>query len=137
MTAHYPTTPAQQAVQDVLDRLTAGESFPTPSGRARFNVCNVTSDGYIVETGENDSQLLIARGNLEDTYLFLLAHAPTATTPMEIGSDNLWERASPLCRIARGGPSRPRLVTYILPILAAHGLVEIGMNMPNTVWLPN
>lgn len=135
MTTHSHSTPAQQVASDVMNRLVVGGEFSTPSNRAQFRVSQIGADGYEITTGANDSTLRITRRNIEDTYLFLQAHSATANAPIEIGSDNPWATASPLCRVARGGPNRPRIVTYILPILAAFGHVAISAESPNTVWI--
>lgn len=132
-------TLAQQVAASILANIRVGNTFRTPDNASgsEYVVTQVMPDSVSITPGTKANTLSITKRQLEETYLFLLAHSVTASNPMVIGSNNRWEDASPLCRVARGGSNRQRIVNYILPILAHWNYVQIDGGRPNSVWIPN
>lgn len=116
-----------------------GRELHTPSGSARFRITNVDANRVVIETGSQDSQLVLTRAAFQQTldYLVNNQHFGQAQA-VPISSNHTYENAGPLCQAARyraeGRPGRTN-VTYILPILEQCQAVGIQSSTPNSTWL--
>ena len=119
----------------LLGTISIGQQFLTPdfSHEAPFTIEAVSPTSYSVAT-DLGSPLTIGRANIRSTYQYLLDNNVGPQNPLEIRSNNVRELAGPLCLAARLGG--PRVINYILPILADLGIVGLnGQTQPNTVWI--
>ncbi|MGS0943746.1 hypothetical protein ACVA51_24920 (plasmid) [Pseudomonas luteola] len=114
-----------------------GKTFETPSGGKVFQISEVTDDSITIPFEK--SKLEIKNKSFEQTLKYLVANSHYGEEKkLKIGAHDVPQEASELCKAARlksNGEYGPRVITYILPILAQCGVVEIDKAIPNTTWL--
>lgn len=108
----------------------------TPDNAARrlFRVIAVNENTVRIET-EGGSLITIHRGAFFEALRYLLENNHTQENPCEIRSSQTAEEAGPLCVTTRMVNSNVRVINYIVPILAAVGVLGVSGRRPNTTWL--
>lgn len=122
----------------LISRLQSKE-LQTPSRTARFRITTVDANRVVIETGSEDSQLVLTRAAFQQTLDYLAGNNNFGQAQaVEISSNHTYEKAGPLCQAARyraeGKPGRTN-ITYILPILEQCHAVGILSTTPNSTWL--
>lgn len=122
----------------LISRLQSKE-LQTPSRTARFRITTVDANRVVIETGSEDSQLVLTRAAFQQTLDYLAGNNNFGQAQaVEISSNHTYEKAGPLCQAARyradGKPGRTN-ITYILPILEQCRAVGIRSITPNSTWL--
>ncbi len=126
------------AIQQQWNTIPTGTSLGTPTEKSSFTFNEVTNDEAHITTS-GGTPMTIRRAAFEAALLYLVEHGHSANKLCEIRSNNVYELAGPLCRAARDA-NQPRsggtmVITYVLPILKAMGLVEIShQSLPSTTW---
>ena len=129
---------AEQKIAGVWTQIVAPRVLETPSQKKPFKVVSNTSSEMTIEVGAGKSLLVISRENFESTidYLNIHDHGPHRPCRIDANADPL--KAGPLCLACRktaAGDYGPRLITYVLPILADLDVVGLNGNAPATTWL--
>lgn len=127
------------ALEQQWSTISSDTALDTPSERSSFIIDEATHDAVRITTNGGTS-MSIRRAAFEAVLLYLLEHGHHSTgRPCEIRSNQTYESAGPLCRAARDA-NQPNsggtmVITYVLPILKAMGLVEIDHeSRPGTTW---
>ncbi len=101
-----------------------------------FTIAGVESERLEIRTGsDGNTSVGINRASFGDALDYLCQHRHFENNPCLIDSNNIAASAGPLCRAARRQNGNVRCVNYILPILAAHGVVGIDGTRKNKTWL--
>lgn len=129
---------AKQKIAGVWPQIVAPRALATPSKSKPFKVVSNTSSEMTIEVGAGKNLLVISRENFESTidYLNMHDHGPHRPCRIDANADPL--KAGPLCLACRktsAGDYGPRLITYVLPILADVGVVGLNGDAPATTWL--
>lgn len=124
------------ALSAVWSHIGAQRELRTPDALAgkSFSVVE-SSQASIKILTEKGSPLLIQREAFFQALRYLLANQHIPDNPCEIRSNQIAESAGPLCRVTREVNSGTRVINYIVPLLAATGLVAVRSSQPNAVWL--
>jgi hypothetical protein len=107
---------------------------PDDSVAKSFGV-TASSGSTITITTEGGSNLVLERAAFHATLRYLIQNRHGEGNPCEIRSNDVYERAGPLCQTSRDANSRTRVINYIAPILADVGFITINGSRPNSVWL--
>lgn len=107
---------------------------PDDSVAKSFDI-TASSESTITITTEGGSNLVLERAAFHATLRYLILNRHGEGNPCEIRSNDVYERAGPLCQASRDVNSRTRVINYIAPILADVGFITINGNRPNSVWL--
>lgn len=107
---------------------------PDDSVAKSFGIA-ASTENTITITTEGGSNLVLERAAFHATLRYLILNRHSEENPCEIRSNDVYERAGPLCQASRDTNSRTRVINYIAPILADVGFVRINGNRPNSVWL--
>lgn len=91
------------------------------------------SSAHIVTEG--GSPIQIQREAFLAALRYLAEHQHNQDNPCEIRSNQLAEKAGPLCQVTRTVNSGTRVINYIAPMLATAGLVTLRGRGLNAVWL--
>ena len=129
---------AKQKVAGVWSQIVAPRALATPSKSKPFTVVSNTSSEMTIEVGVGKNLLVISRENLEATIDYLNMHDHDQHRPCRIDANADPVKAGPLCLACRKTPAGdygPRLITYVLPILADVGVVWLNGDVPATTWL--
>lgn len=129
---------AKQKIAGVWSQIVAPRALATPSKRKPFKVVSNTSSEITIEVGAGKNLLVVSRENFESTidYLNMHDHGPDRPCRIEANADPV--KAGPLCLACRktsAGDYGPRLITYVLPILADVGVVGLNGDAPAATWL--
>lgn len=125
------------ALNDRWNSIPLHHPLSTPSDRKSLTVEAVLPDEIHILTA-GGTPMKISRGAFYASLAYLLDHGHVASKPCVIDSNQQRDLAGPLCRAARDGNTAnggTRVITYVLPILQAMGLVEIDSGRPNKTWL--
>ncbi|WP_141243330.1 hypothetical protein [Bordetella genomosp. 1] len=102
-------------------------------GRA-FTVEAVDRDAVEIATA-GGSPIIIRRTAFLAVLRYLVAHGHGASNACEIRSNQTAEHSGPLCMAAREANGNTRVVNYVVPILAALGILGVDGTQPNATWL--
>jgi len=126
------------ALNDRWGAVAVGQQFLTPddaSGKT-FTVTSVSGTAITVATG-GGTPIALNRAAFAAAIGHLLQHrhvGPQSRCNIESNKDI--GRAGPLCVAARNANGvNVMVITYVLPLLAHMGLVEVDGDRPNSVWL--
>lgn len=112
-----------------------GQILSTPSQRKSFEISSITLKRITVKT-EGETEIDINRGALLAALAYLKENEHTVSNKVKIGSNKVYELASPLCRATRDANGANIMVsTYVIPMLAEMGFVRIDCSRPNRTWL--
>ncbi|HEY9833546.1 MAG TPA: hypothetical protein V6D26_23545 [Stenomitos sp.] len=116
------------------DALQQGQILSTPSQRKSFEISNTTSEKITIKT-EGETEIGINRAAFLAALAYLRSHNHSAASKVKIGSNKVYELASPLCRAIRDANGVNIMVsTYVIPILAEMGFVGVDCSRPNRTW---
>lgn len=101
------------------------------SSVARSFDITASTESTITITTERGSALVLERAAFHSTLRYLVLNRHTEENPCEIRSNDVYERAGPLCQASRDANSRTRVINYIVPILADVDFVRINGTRPN------
>lgn len=126
------------AIQQQWNTIPTGTSLGTPTEKSSFTFNEVTNDEAHITTS-GGTPITINRAAFEAALLYLVEHGHSANDRCEIRSNKVYQEAGPLCRVTREanqpGSEGRMVITYVLPILKAMGLVEISHeSLPSTTW---
>ena len=115
--------------------------YRTPDNQvgAEFSVAESDANSVLIQTG-GGNPLTIRKQAFFAALKYLNEHKHGPNNRCKIDSATNPEVAGPLCLTTRrantvDGNDGPRVITYIAPMLAGSGLVELDGNRPNQVWL--
>lgn len=112
-----------------------GQILRTPSQRKSFKISSITSEKITIKT-EGETEIDINRAAILAAHAYLRGNKHTVSNKVKIGSNKVYELASPLCRTIRDANGVNIMVsTYVIPMLAEMGLVKIDCSRPNRTWL--
>lgn len=120
-------------IDGVWTHLAAGKEYSTPDGiaPARFSVSRLDASAIRIKP----QGIAIRREAFSAALHYLREYRHDQHNPCEIRSNNDPALAGPLCSAARMKNANVRCINYVLPILAALGIVSTGPARPNTAWI--
>ena len=126
-------TLCEETVTTIWQNLANRQTFRTPDSTKGkgFRITDLGNNSIYI----TPQKIEISRESFEKTIHYLKTNKHYANNPCEIRSNNDSSIAGPLCRSSREFNHNVRCINYILPILKAHGIVEINGNSPNKAWL--
>jgi hypothetical protein len=123
----------EDIVNAIWQNIATGQTFRTPdSTRSKTYRISGLEDNHIYITPQ---KIEISRESFEKAIHYLKTNEHYANNPCEIRSNNDSSIAGPLCRASRGFNHNVRCINYVLPILKAHGIVEINGSSANKTWV--
>lgn len=119
------------------------QQYRTPDNQvgAQFSVAESDPDWVSIRTGQGDNPTIRLRKSAFFAALkYLNEHQHGPNHRCRIDSATAPENAGPLCLTTRrantaDGSDGQRVITYIAPMLAGTGLVQVDGNRPNQIWL--
>lgn len=125
----------ENLLDNLWNQLNAHAAYNTPD--------NIRQTEFTIQAiNQNPDSITISPQNItisKQAFLAALSHLTgnhhTQGNPCQIRSSNTPKKAGPLCQAARKVNNNVRCINYILPILAAAGIVGINGKRPNTTWL--
>ena len=124
------------AIDHVWSHISTLDGLTTPDtsvGRS-FQIQDVTPDEIHIAT-EAGSPLTLKRAAFLEAIRYLVTNGHDSRHPCEIRSNQLAENSGPLCTTTRRVNNNTRVINYVVPILAAVGILGISGSRPNTTWL--
>lgn len=99
-----------------------------------FTIKKISQNTVEIAT-EAGSSITIRREAMLEALRYLINHNHNVSNSCEIHSNQIAEQSGPLCRATRGVNSNTRVINYIVPILAAVGILAVSGTRPNSTWL--
>lgn len=124
------------AIDSTWGAASAPRQLSTPDDSvARSFMISASTVSSITITTERGSELTLQRAAFHATLRYLILNGHGVNNPCEIRSNDVYERAGPLCQAARDANDRTRVINYVVPIFADLGFVAVNGERPNSVWL--
>lgn len=124
---------AEMLIEGIWSKIDLNLTYRTPSGSREFLVLDKTDSLLKVLAG--GTEVRVARESFVDAVQYLLRHGHVEDNRCEIRSANADSDSGPLCLAAKRANSGVRCITYILPVLAGAGVVEIDATRPSSTWV--
>ena len=103
----------------------------TPSRRKTFEIASITLEKITIKT-QGATDIVINRQAFWGARNYLSVNKHSVSNKVKIGSNKDITRASPLCAAIRNANGVNIMVsTYVIPMLAKMGIVEIDGSRPN------
>lgn len=127
---------AQAIVDSRWQALSPGMFDYTPDENrgSTFSVETVDDGGLVVLANMN-TPVRIERAAFVAAVQVLLDSAATERMPIRVGSSNEADNSLDLCMGTKAVCNGVRVINYIVPLLLRMGVVGVGHQRPNTVWL--
>lgn len=130
---------AEELIESNWQKITAGVFEPTPdeSRASTFIVEAIDGTGLTILANMNAPIRIGRDAFIEVISILLQSGATTEANSLRIGSSNNASNSLGLCLDTKALCGGTRVINYIVPLLSRMGLVRIGHQRPNTVWLEN
>jgi hypothetical protein len=99
-----------------------------------FTVISVVPESVTISS-EAGSSITLRKAAFMETLRYLIVNGHNADNPCVIGSNQNADDAGPLCVASRSANGNTRVISYIVPILAALGILGVSGDRPNKTWL--
>jgi hypothetical protein len=120
-------------IDGVWTHLAVGQAYATPDGIAPvpFSISHLDLSGIRI----SPQGVTITREAFSDALHYLRTNRHDQHNPCVIRANNDPALAGPLCNAARMRNANVRCISYVLPVLAALGIVATRSARPNTAWV--